>query len=175
MRHHRHVRNLAILSATLFMTGCGDLLSLHALYTNQDHVFDSALEGRWEDDDDLLTVERAADGYNVILQSKKDPSEPAKYQVRLVDLAGVRFADLLPEDQIGHMFLKVAVTGGQLRVAFLDSEWLRQRVRHEEADIENGRKRAVLTLPTPELRRLVAKYAAEPKAYDQGGVYRRAK
>jgi len=75
---------------------------------------------------------------------------------------------LLPEDQIGHMFLKVTVTGDQLRVAFFDSEWLRQRVRHEEADIENGRKRAVLTSPTSELRRVVAKYAAEPKAYDQG-------
>lgn len=175
MRHHRHVPILVILGATLLMTGCGDLLSLHALYTSQDKVFDPAIEGRWEDDDDVLTIQRAADGYNAILQSKKDPSESAKYQVRLVDIAGVRFADLLPEDRIGHMFLKVAVTEGQLHVAFLDSEWLRQRVRTEEADIENGRKRAVLTAPTPELRSMVAKYAGEPKAYDQGGAYRRAK
>jgi hypothetical protein len=29
---------------------CGELLSLHALYSKQDHVLDSALEGRWEDD-----------------------------------------------------------------------------------------------------------------------------
>ena len=168
MPHRRHVPIFAILGAMVLVTGCGDLLSLHALYTSQDRVLESALDGRWEDDDDPLTVQRAADGYNVILQSQKNPSESEKYQVRLVDIAGVRFADLLPEDQIGHMFLKVTVTGDQLRVAFFDSEWLRQRVRHEEADIENGRKRAVLTSPTSELRRVVAKYAAEPKAYDQG-------
>ncbi len=175
MRHHRHVSLLVILGATLLTCGCGDLLSLHTLCTSQDRVFDPAIEGRWEDDDDVLSIQPAADGYKAILQSKKDPSESAKYKVRLVDIAGVRFADLLPENRIGHMFLKVEVTGGQLQVAFFDSAWLRQRVRYEEADIENGRKLAVLTAPTPELRSIVAKYAGEPKAYDQGGAYRRAK
>ena len=34
---------------------------------------------------------------------------------------GVRFADILPNDGIGHMFARVRVVGGQLRLAFLDS------------------------------------------------------
>ncbi|MCX6637584.1 MAG: hypothetical protein NT090_21230, partial [Acidobacteria bacterium] len=70
---------LAVLGSALLMTGCGDLLSLHPLYTAQDRVFDAALEGRWEDDDNLLTVERSGDTYEVVLLSKKDPSEKQTY------------------------------------------------------------------------------------------------
>src|SRR3982074_3571526 len=106
----RHIRALALLGAALLITGCGDLLSLHALYTARDNIVDASLEGKWENKDDRLTVERAADFYEVIFQSKKDPSEPVKYEVRLVNIAGVRFADLLSADIMGHMFLKVRVT-----------------------------------------------------------------
>ena len=91
------------------MVGCGDLLSLHALYTTQDHVFDAALEGRWENEDDRLLVQRDGDLYNVIWQSKKNPSDSAKYEVHLVDINGVRFADALWVEAIGHMFLRVRV------------------------------------------------------------------
>ena len=60
-----------------------------------------------------------------------------------MNIGGVRFADLLPFDSIGHMFLKVRVTEGQLRFAFFDSEWLRKRISHEETDLpsqsDNGR------------------------------------
>lgn len=175
----RHVRILALLGAALLMTGCGDLLSLHALYTSQDNVVDPALDGKWENKDDVLIIQRfarlASDFYEVQLQSKKDPSEAAKYEVRLVNIGGVRFADLLSNDIIGHMFLKVRVTEDQLHFAFFDSEWLRQRIPHEEVDLVNHRKQAVLTAKTPELRNLVAKYASEPKAYDEELTYRRTK
>ena len=135
----------ALLGAALLTAGCGDLLSLLALYTSQDNVVDPALEDTWENKDNLLTIERAADFYEVRLQPKKDPSEAEEYEVRRVNIGGVRFADLLSKDIIGHMFLKVRVTGDQLRFAFFDSEWLRQRIPHEEVDQVNHRKQAVLT------------------------------
>ena len=65
-------------------------------------------------------------------------SDKVNYEVHLVDINGVRFADLLPEDQIGHLILKVLVADGRLRISFFDSEWLRQRVPHEEADMGKG-------------------------------------
>jgi hypothetical protein len=170
----RNAAVLALLGPVLLLTGCGDLLSLHPLYTDRDRVFDLAVEGRWETDDDVLTVSREDDAYTVTLQSKKDPSERSQYEIHLVDIKGVRFADLLPAEGIGHMFLKVRVAEGQLHLAFLDSEWLRQRVPHEQAEVAKGEKQAVLTAPTPELRKLVEQYALEPKAYDkQEVVYRR--
>jgi hypothetical protein len=68
------------------------------------------------------------------------------------------------------MFLRVQVTSEQLRLAFLDSEWLRKRVPHEEADTNRIGKQAVLTVSTPQVRALVAKYAREPRAYDEHEV-----
>ncbi|MBK5260263.1 MAG: hypothetical protein JJE51_11760 [Thermoanaerobaculia bacterium] len=158
---------LALVAATLLVTGCGELLSLHALYTAQDRVFDARLEGQWESEGVRLLVQREGDLYNVTWQSKKDPSDFAKYEVHLVDINGVRFADALWVDAIGHMFLRVRVTEGQLHLAFLDSEWLRSRTSHEEADVDQGRKQAVLTVGTSQLRKVVGRFAREPKAYDE--------
>jgi hypothetical protein len=173
------IRILALLVAAMLTAGCGDLLSLHALYTAQDNAVDPALVGKWENKDDVLLIERfsrlASDFYEVKLQSKKDPSESKKYEVRLVNIGGVRFADLLSADIIGHMILRVRVSGDQLDFAFFDSEWLRERIPHEKVDLANNRKQAVLTAKTPELRNLVAKYASEPKAYDEEVTFRRAK
>jgi len=59
-------------------------------------------------------------------------------------------------------------------LAFFDSEWLRARVPHEEADLQDARKQAVLTASTPQLRRMLAKYAREPRAFDaQEHVWRK--
>jgi hypothetical protein len=163
-------------AAVLLSTACGDLLSLHPLHTARDQVFDPALEGRWENDDDLLTIERVEDRYEATLQSRRDASESHKYEVHLTDIKGVRFADLLWEDGIGHMFVRTQITPAELRLTFLDSEWLRQRVPHEESEVDGGRTQAVVTARTPQLRSMVAKYALEPKAYDPNDVvFRRAK
>ena len=171
----RNLSGVALLAATLLVTGCGDLLSLHALYTSQDRVFDAALEGRWENEDDRLLVERERDLYNVTLQSKKDPSDSAKYKVHLVDIDGVRFADVLWLEAIGHMFLRVRVTEAQLHLVFFDSQWLRQRVSHEEADVDQGKTQAVLTAGTSQLREWVGRFGREPRAYDDNEiVFRRS-
>ncbi len=168
---------IVLLSAFALLTaGCGDLYSLHPLYAKTDQVFDPTIEGRWEDGDDLLLVQRMGDLYQATLQSKKDASETQKYEVHLVDVGGVRFADLLHEDSVGHMFVRTRLMDNELHLSFLDSEWLRKRVPHEESEVDGGRAQAVLTMRTPQLRGMVAKYAREPKAYDEHEVvYKRAK
>src|SRR5579872_4650100 len=149
------------------MVGCGDLLTLHALYTKDTQVFDPSIEGKWENADNSMVVSRNGDHYEVLLQAKPVHGEPTKFELHLLDIQGVRFADLEAADQIGHMLLRVRTAGGQLQVAFMDSKWLRDAVPHDDADIELGRKQAILTVPTPELKKLVAKYAREERAYDK--------
>ena len=101
---------LTALSSALFTSGCGDLLSLHPLYTEQDRVLDPALEGRWENADNLLTVTRDEIAYQVTLTPRTSPSQPQEFEMRLLDLGGVRMADIIPTDgMLGHMFLKVRV------------------------------------------------------------------
>jgi hypothetical protein len=164
----------AVLGAALLGAGCGDLLSLHPLYTEHDRVVDPALEGRWEDDDNLLTVSREGTAYEVTLQSKTSPSEQQRYEMRLVDIGGVRMADILPTGGIlGHMFVKVRVSAGELRIAFLDSAWLRERIPHEDVPVAKGNSQAVLIARTSALRKQVKKWAAVPQAYGDELAYRR--
>ena len=171
----RSLGGLALAMSTLVMVACGDLLSLHALNTTEDQVFDAAVEGQWETENDRLLVRREGDLYNVTWQSKKNPSASAKYEVHLVDVNGVRLADALWVEAIGHMFLRVRMTEGEIRLAFFDSKWLRQRISHEEADVDQGKKQAVLTAGTSQLRKLVGRFAGEPKAYDDKElVFRRS-
>jgi len=170
----RETRIGMLASAMLLSTGCGDLLSLHDVYTAQSQVLDPAIEGRWENDDNVLQVRHVEDAYQVELQAKSDPArEPSKMEMHLTDIGGVRFADVLPADQIGHMILRVRLNGDQLRIDFFDSAWLRQRIPHDEADIENRRKQAMLVQNTVRVRSLMAKFAREPMAYANETVYRR--
>jgi hypothetical protein len=160
----------------LSAAGCGDLLSLHPLVSPEMRVFDPAIEGVWRNTEEELRVTREGDHYDVIFHSTKvygssdvgagTPNEDIHWQATLTDLNDVRFADLLAPDTIGHMFARVQVNAGELRLAFFDSEWLRARVPHEEADLQDARKQAVLTASTPQLRRMLAKYVHEAKAFD---------
>lgn len=158
---------LLYLLPAIFLAGCGDLLTLHALYTPEDQVFDPAMEGRWENKDNIAVISRNGDYYEMTLSGRGPAATTSKWEVHLVDIHGLRFADILPADQIGHMIVRVKTEGGKLRVAFMDTDWLRAHVPHEEADIERNRKQAVLTLKTPQLQSMTAKYALEPKAYDK--------
>ncbi len=160
------VRAALCVFVALSAAGCGDLLSLHALAAPAQRVFDPAIEGTWENSDEQLRVVRAGDHYEITFHPKKQPSEDVRWEATLTDLNGVRFADLLAPDTVGHMFARVQVNAGELRLAFFDSEWLRARVPHEEADLQGARKQAVLTVSTAQLRRMLAKYSHEARAFD---------
>ena len=58
----------SILAASTCMVGCGDLLSLHALYTKESQVFDASIEGKWQNADNSMVVTRMGDFYEVLLQ-----------------------------------------------------------------------------------------------------------
>ncbi len=172
----RQALSLAVVvAAALAACGCGDLLSLHPLYTAEDRILDPALEGRWENEDYRMTVTRDGPAYLVKHEPRSGPSEVQEYEMRLVDLGGVRMADIiLTGGELGHMFVRVRVSDGELRFAFLDSDWLRGRIKHEDVAVARGNTMAVLVARTPALRREVQKYANVAEAYDEELVYKRA-
>jgi hypothetical protein len=137
-------------------------------------VFDPSIEGTWQNRDEQLHIARAGDHYEITFRPKTQPSKEVRWEATLTDLNGVRFADLLAPDTIGHMFARVQANAAELRLVFFDSEWLRQQVPHEEADLQDGRKQAVLTGSTAVLRRTLGKFAREPRAFDpQEHVWRK--
>lgn len=154
------------LALALLASGCGDLLALHALATPQTRVWDASIEGQWVNGDEQLMVTRLGDHYQILLRPKRQEAEEIRWEATLTDLNGVRFADLLAPDTVGHMFAKVQANSHELRLSFFDSDWLRRRVPHEEADLQDGRKQAVMTAATPKLRGILSKFAREPHAFD---------
>src|SRR5215467_9922630 len=95
---------LTSLTAALLLCGCGDLLSLHGLYTSGGTLLEPAIEGEWVNDTDRLSVSRESTVYQVSLQPLKNPSHESKFELRIVDINGTRFADIIPDDGFGHMF-----------------------------------------------------------------------
>jgi hypothetical protein len=164
----------AVFGAALLSSECGDLLSLHPLHTGESPVVDPAIEGCWETADSLLTVSPNGAAYEVTLRSKKGSSEPQEFEAHLTDLGGIRMADVVPTGgMLGHMFVRVRVSAAELRIAFLDSEWLRKRIPHEDVLVAKENKQAVLIARTPALRKQVQKYVAVPEAYGDDLVFRR--
>ena len=84
----------------------------------------------------------------------------------LVDVDSVRLADVIREETVGRMFVRVRLVGDHLHLSFFDSEWVRNRIPHDTAGVAQGQKPAVLTTGTREVQRLVARFAREPMAYD---------
>ena len=170
------MRILSVVFLLVTLTACGDLLSLHPIYTAQDKVFDPAVEGRWESEDDTLVVSKTGDAYEFTLLGKKVPkASPREYEAHLLDIKGVRFVDMIPAAALGHMFAKVRVADEKLYVAFFDSKWLIAKIPHENAEVAHNETMPVVTLSTAALRKLVAQYAQEPKAYDKEQVFHRQK
>ncbi len=170
------MRILVVFSFFAILTGCGDLLTLHPIYTAQDHVVDPAVEGRWESGDDVLVVRRDKDVYEFTLGGKKSPKKAdLEYEAHLVDINGVRFVDLIPKNALGHMFAKVRVADGKLIVNFMDSKWLIGKVPHTMSEVAGMETMPVVTLSTAELRTLVAQYSREAKAYDKDMVFEKTK
>src|SRR5215468_6077175 len=102
----RRQTTLASFAAMLLLGGCGDLLSLHGLYMSGGTLIEPAIEGQWVNDSDRLTVSRDGTVYQVSLQPVRTPSHESKFELRIVDINGVRFADIIPDEGFGHMFLK---------------------------------------------------------------------
>jgi len=166
------VRILFVVAVLAISTGCGDLLSLHPIYTAQDQKFDPVVEGRWESDDDVLIVKRASNAYEFTIQGKRFGKVAAReYEAHLVDIGGVRFVDMIPTQSLGHMFAKLRVSGGKMTINFLDSKWLIEKIPHEMSEVAKNETMPVVTMKTEALRMVVTQYAAEAKAYDKDMVF----
>jgi hypothetical protein len=173
----RNALLLVVLAMVVPMMGCLTL-SVYPLYTAKDVVTDLPLEGKWMDPDgkDVWEIRRAGDCYVAINASD---AHDEKVEVCLVRLGTRHFLDLTASDRPslsvgGHLFCKVAVSGEELRVQTVKSEWLEKKARDSGlAFVELPDKDVLVTAPTAELQKLVLRYADDPEAFNEAGVLRR--
>jgi hypothetical protein len=159
-------------AGTLMCAGCSDMISLHPFVTDGEAVLDARLLGVWVDgndsDDPMNIVRQDGNGYTI---SHSDKSSPAIYKLKakMLRVGDARILDLTPADedpfQIAvHTPLRVWMEGATLRMAFLDSEWLRD---HASAalKVQPAGDRLLITSPSDDVTRFLLTYGGDERAY----------
>lgn len=174
----------AIAAFMLIISGC--IPSLHPLYTEGDLLFDKELLGTWKNGDEtwVFTAEDE-NTYHLKILNQEDTTN---LFVHMIELGGFRFLDFYPADNDHvdipdnlimnllpvHTFARFQYDKKNFEVGYFDPEWLQKlfeqnriRIRHEV--VEDGN--IVLTAPTEELQKFVAKYADDKNAYTGSDQY----
>ncbi len=159
------------LGFTLLIAGCV-VSSMYPLFTEKDLAFDPALVGTWagqDEDDTLLFQDAGAKAYNLIYIVE---GQKLKFVAHLVQLGEFKFLDVYPKmskDHDGyhlipaHTFWRVQSDGNILLAAWLDQDWIKERIAKKEVRIPHLliEDRVILTASTEELQKFVLKYGDE--------------
>jgi hypothetical protein len=182
----------AVLACVMMLCSCEPELSVHRLYTSDEVVFEPNLVGSWvaaEPDENsgimqMDIVKAGANGYEITFTMQDTPTaQVAKisFDAHLVKLHGRLFIDVVQtalqidgkpsERQIavpGHMFGKISVDGQNLRMSFLDDDWVAREIKSGGLSIDTedeGFQPAVLTASTAELQKFVVDHADDEQAF----------
>jgi len=162
---------LVLAAGALALTGCSDLISLNPFVAEADSVADPNLAGTWKsaDDDAFYIVLLKGTQYSITYTDKKDS---AKFEGSLIKIGDAEIMDLIADSDDAfavpvHLLVRVWPEGSQLRWTFLDSKWLRAQAAQLLASQASG-DRTLITSQADALRSFAQKYAADPKAYDNG-------
>jgi hypothetical protein len=156
------------LAGTLMCTGCSEMISLHPFVADGEAVQDARLPGVWLDGEDPMYIVRPdGNGYSISLSDK---SSPAVYKLKgkMLRVGDARIVDLTPAEEdafqiAAHTPLRVWIEGATLRVAYLDSQWLREKASAELAT--QAGDRLLITSPQEDVTRFLLTYGGDDRAY----------
>jgi hypothetical protein len=142
----------------LSLMGCGDIdnplvLSLQPLFTDQDVDFDPALVGTFQEETLTFTFKKSGDtAYDLMLTEKEGEQETSgAFDAHLVRLGGFWFLDFYPANPDlsaagdfyrfhlirGHSIARIWIEGNVVRIALLDSEWVKKCIDEKRLDIKH--------------------------------------
>ena len=164
------------LAGAIFMTGCSSLVSLNSFVTDKEACLEPALLGVWHDSDDATYIIRQSGNVYAIAYMDKS-SSVIKFEARLLGVGDAKLLDLVSKNddpfQIpAHTPMRVWPEGSTLRMAFLDSEWLRQEATQQLPAQMTG-DRLVITAPGDAVRTFLTTYGADDRAYGEPSVLRK--
>jgi hypothetical protein len=178
MRVSRCIRiNWMLSIAAVWMcTGCSQLISLHPFVTEQDAELDPRLPGVWTggQGDELYIVRQDGNGYT-ISYSEKSSAGTYKLKAKLFKTGETRILDLTPAEEDAfqipaHTPLRVWMEGATLRIAFLDSQWLRGHAGAELAVQDMAPDtgvRVLITAPGDAVTRFLLTYGGDERAFGE--------
>jgi len=167
------------IAVCITVAGCY-VQSLRPLYSDAIVTFDPDLVGTWaaeEDDEFTFTLEDTARGAYTLISDEGGAT--ARFQGVLVDIDGVEFLDVLPEEPDNensfykdhlmrvHNILRIDRDADTLRVSDFDAEWLSTmtdsgKVVVDHVPLDGA---VLLTASTPSLQSFVRRYARTPEAF----------
>ena len=166
------------LAGTLMCTGCSDLISLHPFVTDKEAARDARLPGVWVGDDGLYTVTAEGNGY-AISRTEKKLGAVYKLKAKLLKVGEATILDLMAEDEdpfqvAVHTPLRVWLEGATLRMAFLDSKWLREQATAQLA-AQQVNDRLLIASPGEAVTRFLVTHGADDRAHGEPTVLTRQK
>jgi hypothetical protein len=152
------------------------MISLHPFVADSEAVQDARLPGVWLDGDDSMYIVRPdGNGYTI---SQSDKSSPAIYKLKakMLKVGDARILDLTPAEEdafqiAAHTPLRVWIEGATLRMAFLDSKWLRENASAQL--VTQPGDRLLITSPQEDVTRFLLTYGGDDRAYGKTTVLSR--
>lgn len=169
----------------LLLAGC-PARSLFPLFSTKDIVFNPSLLGTWSDSgaNETYTFQRSGEkSYNVIFFEQQSGNTTV-YRAQLGRLGKLWFLDSYPakgpQDYHlipAHIISRISLNGDTLRIASLESDWLRQMIDSRELEIEHVRidGDVILSASTEALKDLVQRFAEDSDAFPNPGTLIRLK
>jgi hypothetical protein len=168
------------LAGTLMCAGCSEMIALHPFVADGEAVQDARLLGVWVDGsgdkEPMYIVRQDGNGYTI---GRSDNDSPAIYKLKatMLKVGDARILDLTPADEdafqvAAHTPLRVWMDGATLRMAFLDSKWLRDHASAELA-VQPAGDRLLITSPQEEVTRFLLTYGGDDRAYGKTTVLSR--
>ncbi|MBI3931987.1 MAG: hypothetical protein HY317_01105 [Acidobacteria bacterium] len=177
-----------VLGSAVLAMGClTQVSSLQPLFDADEAVALPELEGSWleEEGSTVLTFRQIGPEYEMGI-TEDGKRENGRLRLRFGRLGDDVFWDLTaqPSEHEGlwgehrlpvHSFARVRLEDDRLEVAFLNPDWLEKAMA--EGRLEPGheglRDLILLTVPTPELQRLLLENAYEEEFLSSAAVFRR--
>jgi hypothetical protein len=171
----------------LLTAGC--IPSLSPLCDDGQLVVRDEILGRWKSPGEPQTWQfskRDASTYQLLFSDKQ--GRQANFQVRLTEINGALFMDLVPARDAKlhpdfynlhlistHTFYRIEVGESSLSLSFLNPQWLKTILPKPSgglAHVRNGNS-LLLTAETPQLRQFVAEHLNTPGAFTDPHVLHR--
>jgi hypothetical protein len=164
--------SIPLILALVLLTGCGDMPSVEALATPENTVFDPALVGAWSSSDAVVISQANDDkSYRVSWVATDGTEVPriVRMEARLAQVGDQRILDLTSSDPGAftipcHVFLRIHSVAEGLDVRFVDSSWIRDRVRENSLESFVQEDHPVITAATPRVASFLLQFGLDERA-----------
>lgn len=157
------------------------VLSLNALFTEQDAFLFPQAESRWAlDENDTVDIKKAGDNFYLLKYGKAN--NPSQYEAVFINVGNTTILDLVPKiaDTIGtkeyrkqlqclHSFLKIKIIKDTLWVAELNYAWFYNQLKKNKNLLAQSWREGgfLITATCNELRNFIEAHVNDPAFFDQ--------